>query len=928
MILPPPSPFLDAKDLNSRYASEVRKLSNVTPVQDGDAAFYKVDTRRPAHELETGVCADALNKRFEDGRAWPRFGIDTQAWGKVTDGGTVWGYARFNDPQGFDVTLVATDAWRTTDGGRGNLWRILPGNAPVLVPLNGHDIWGTVRLIPSYNGVTMLRQGNERHYFSAKVTLAITSTAITGGTVTVNPATLSVGRAVTVTGITGATATYYVGAITGTTICLYDTKAHAVAGGATGRFAISVNGQAGTLNLLAVDPAASTIQLNDTPTWNNGDEVIFNGIAGGNFSQATLAVTSTAITGATVSVVTTLLTAGRPVTVTGITGAAGTYYIGAITSTTVCLYDTAAHAIAGGSTGKFAITVNGQSGTLSYGITPPNSGAGYYVKTLPGNVIQLYSDAALTTYMTFASAVGQFYLERDAAFPGFYGNGAPPLLARPNASGNTWLDLGMLLVPTSILITSTSSSSSSNPNVVTAPQHGLLPADAVTVTGIHTTNAALITGTVYAYPISPDAVVLYTTSLAALAGGAAGQVPLTVSGESGTLTKAGSTGLPMPSGREGLYFQNRLLVVNGSDTLMISDPLNPLSFSPFVNAVTANLGSSDPITALWPFGSDSVLIMRGTRVDILNNLSGGASAWTLSNVTTEYGCIAPLSVAQTGQDVWFLTRKGVASITQTVNGEVQGVADPVSKPMKKYIDEINWLYASTAVGAYWNNRYFVALPLKGQTGAVQNNGILSYNFLNQGWEGLWSGATLLVAGFARQLIFGEERLTFLDYTGQARWFGDGFTDGAVPISDMLLTRAYTAGSPTRRIWLSTAIIWDTNNPSLTVNALTPGWDETLAMTANQTYDLTQYQIYGQAAYNPATSTQPQFDAPYRADYALTPQELLVGELDVHQNYTEKFRMRRDDWAVQIQILNTSGSARIQAVGVMGVAGPSAGSRNV
>lgn len=937
MILQPPSPFLDAKDLNTRYASQVRKLSNVVPVADGDPAFYKVDTRRPAHELEPGVAADAVNKRFEDGRAWARFGIAAQAWGTppvvnttgnllaglswpfnplgalapmsinlvpgqsyVVTTGTgeifrdqplsatqtiqngvpfialqptyylvagknntpvtsilykygqwnVCGFARFNDPQGFDVTLVATDDWRSAsgeDGGRGRVWRILPGNAPVAVPMNGHDVWGTARLIPCFNGVAMLRQGNERHYFSATVTLPITGSNAAADTLTVNPATLSAGKPVTATGITGLSTAKFVGAITGTTISLYDTAAHAIAGGPTGRFNVTVDNQTGTLSVLAIDPAANTIQLNDPPTWNNSDKIIYNIIGGSNIT----------------------------------------------------------------------------------GTKPPNPGAGYYVKNLPGNKIQLYSDAALSTQMTFNTAVGQFYFERAADFPGFYGNGAPPLLARPNASGNTWLDLGFTLVPTSILVTSTASSASaSDPNVLTVPQHGLLPGDAVTTTGIHTTGGALIAGTVYAYPISPNALRLYTNATAAIAGGATSQVPLSVNGESGTLTQAGSTGQPMPSGREGLYFQNRFIVVNNSDTVMISDPLDPLHFSPFVSAVTANLGSSDPITALWPFGSDSVLIMRATRVDILQNLSGGPAAWTLTNVTTEYGCIAPLSVAQTGNDVWFLTRKGVASITQTEQGEVQGVADPVSSPMKKYVDQIDWNHAPAAVGEYWNNRYFVAVPLKGQTGAVINNGVLSHNFLNQGWEGLWQGATLTATGFARQLIGGDERLTFVNASGQVNWFTDGFTDGQTPIADSLLTRAYVAGAPGRKLWLQTAIIWDTYNPTLTVTAVTPGYNETLPLVTGQTYDLTTYQIQGQTAYDPASSTEDSFDKPYRADYTLTAQELMVGVLDVHQNYIEKYRMRRDDWAVQIRIENASGSARIQAVAVEGVPGPSAGTRNV
>ena len=752
MILPPPSPFLDAKDLNSRYASQVRKLSNTPFVTDGDAAFYKVDTRRPAHELEAGVVADAVNKRFEDGRAWPRFGVDQQAWGSsginLIPPGTVWatgffgtnvrvvnptlgfppaagvvitsrlvpghkylvlymgnateiattsylgvgkvvlatragqaficpaggiiwfnsaearsgaitaivtpvgasprGYRRFNDPQGVDTQVLTTDDWRDglgEDGGRGRVWRIISGNVPSPVPLNGHDVYGTARFIPCYNGLTLLRQDNERHYFSALASVAITNSDATGETLTVDTTTVFTGQPVSVSGITGASASYYARVVSGTTAALYDTAAHAVAGGGTGRFNVTVNGETGLLNKLAVDPATSRIQLNTEPNWADGDLVFYWADAGGAI----------------------------------------------------------------------------------LGSTPPNPRTQYYVKTIAGNLVELYTDAALTTKLSFTTAQGRFYLERQADFPGFYGNGAPPLLAQPAMGGETLWDTGFNDFPVIVQVTGTNNTT----NVVTAPNHRLLPGDAVTLTGVHTTGPALIT-TAFACPTSADTLTLYTSALAALAAGASGLIPLVSNGETGTIVKSGASGLPTPPGREGCYVDNRLVIVNGRDTLVISDPLDPLHYTPFMAAVTANLGESDLITFIIPFGNDSLLIGKENSIELLQNLSGGPTAWTLVNITREYGCIAPLSVAQTGNDVWFLSRKGVASVTQTIQGVVQGVALPVSGDVQKYIDQIDWLAAPGAAGEYWNNRYFVAVPLKNQGGSATavNNGVLVHNFLN------------------------------------------------------------------------------------------------------------------------------------------------------------------------------------------------------
>jgi hypothetical protein len=60
--------------------------------QDGDKAFWRVDTRTPAHQLPEGVCADAVNCRFDDGKCSPRQGVSQQAWGRlnIIPSGTTW----------------------------------------------------------------------------------------------------------------------------------------------------------------------------------------------------------------------------------------------------------------------------------------------------------------------------------------------------------------------------------------------------------------------------------------------------------------------------------------------------------------------------------------------------------------------------------------------------------------------------------------------------------------------------------------------------------------------------------------------------------------------------------------------------------------------------------------------------------------------
>lgn len=807
--------------------------------EDGDDLFLRVDTFTPSNKLAPGTAAGALNKRFEDGKAWPRLAVNIGAWGRIGEMQTPQGYARFNDPNGVDNTVLVTDDWRDgggEDGGRGRAWRILSGQAPQEIPLNGHDIWDTCRLIPCLNALVLLRQGNERHYFSAA----------------------------------------------------------------------------------ALDVSTSRIQLNAAPNWATGELVLF--------------------------------------------WADPDSYI--------------------------------------LGTSPPNPNTLYWVKNIAGNKVELYSDAGLTTILdlTGGSAVGTFYLERRATEPGFFGNGAPPLIMQPDGAV-TAFENGFKAVPTNVAATAFDATS----KILTAKNHRLIPGDQITYIHNDTT-----TQTFYVNPSSVDGVRLYTSVILALAGGTANaQTPSPGQTAGDVIKKAGASGHAMPPGREGVYLPcGRLLIVNGRNNVAISDPLDPLHFTPFSATLNANLGESDVVTCLIPLGNDSsgkdiTLVGKENSILKLIGLSGASSGWELKEVTREYGFGASLATTMAGSDCWGFSRKGVVSINQTAAGVVSGVALPVSWPMKAYLDRIDWKNFRQACAATWNNRYFLAVPLKGQTapcilsnesgGAMgfrifstesqitgeymlvdgesirvqagariqltapigaattipsgadftgtitytgsnnftfdasdevpappRNNGVLVYNFITQGWEGLWQANNLEVYGFARHYVYGEERLTFVNYAGEVCWFGDGWVDrGGVPITDELTTRMYCNGNQRPKLWLEGTLVAEVHHEDtffvgyLTVTARAPGHGEE-DLILQQTYDPTKYTVHGRPDYNPDNS-ETDFDIPHREDYSPSAEELLDAPLDVHQNINESLRMRVDDWGVQLVIGNNTGSVRIAGV---------------
>jgi hypothetical protein len=149
------------------------------------------------------------------------------------------------------------------------------------------------------------------------------------------------------------------------------------------------------------------------------------------------------------------------------------------------------------------------------------------------------------------------------------------------------------------------------------------------------------------------------------------------------------------------------------------------------------------------------------------------------------------------------------------------------------------------------------------------------------------------------------------------WLHDGWTDLGEPVEMAMTTRGYFGGRP--MLTLRGAVNWDSFNSLPTVQVQTAGYNEieTLAGMEEVAYDRTAYLIANQAAYDPNTSTEETFDAPHRADYSPSPEELLVAKLDVHQNITEPLRLRVRDAAPQLVITNARGSLRVNRASLQG-----------
>lgn len=212
-----------------------------------------------------------------------------------------------------------------------------------------------------------------------------------------------------------------------------------------------------------------------------------------------------------------------------------------------------------------------------------------------------------------------------------------------------------------------------------------------------------------------------------------------------------SSGHKFPNCSGMFYYCNRMIALgkhhNESNTLRNYDTVSVSNFLDFqewdaVDAFTINNGSNDQVVGVAPWTLNEFLVFMRNSIFYINTgtdryISGdGLSATSqIKTLATDIGCSARKSVVQAGGGVLFLSDNGVYLLQpQPASAEsmkLLTLADPISAPIDDVIQRINRNYAYRAVATYWNNRYYLAVPLDS---SVDNNAVLVYNFILRQWE--------------------------------------------------------------------------------------------------------------------------------------------------------------------------------------------------
>ena len=209
-----------------------------------------------------------------------------------------------------------------------------------------------------------------------------------------------------------------------------------------------------------------------------------------------------------------------------------------------------------------------------------------------------------------------------------------------------------------------------------------------------------------------------------------------------------------------MFYANRLIALGkhhneptalrNYDTVSVSNFLDYENWDA-VDAFTINNGGNDQVVSIAPWTLNEFLVFMRNSIFYINTgndryVSGdGLSATSyIKTLATDIGCSARKSVVQAGGGVFFLSDSGVYFLQpQPASAEsmkLLTMADPISAPIDNVIQRINKNYAYRAVATYWNNRYYLAVPLDDST---VNNTVLVYNFILRQWESVDTYPTLV-----------------------------------------------------------------------------------------------------------------------------------------------------------------------------------------
>ena len=388
--------------------------------------------------------------------------------------------------------------------------------------------------------------------------------------------------------------------------------------------------------------------------------------------------------------------------------------------------------------------------------------------------------------------------------------------------------------------------------------------------------------------------------------------------------------LSIPNSNQAVYYQNRLWVVDGKDSLAASDSLAFTDYDPLANSFNLNTGNSDFVVASFPFGQNSLVCFKNKSIMLLQNVEGSLADVTVTEITRQVGLVGINAVTSIGPDLAYVSYGNINLLTLTnTNNSLQHKTLPLSSRIRKIMDRVNWSASTKISVGYWNNKLYVALPLDNSTSC---NSVVVYNFITESWYGEWAFSNTIamnIAGWVVVEYLGLQRLHAITEDGRIFVTDEGQNDisGATvaEISTEMLTRAYHTSSGNeqgyssnhfqRRMFLDVA----TNRPQFSVETYTEGASESYTLASNQTFLRSQSWRFNDDPYD-LTNADDDFNRAYRRDYSTGPASVESGTgflPEMTQNYRYPVLTQRQGRLSWLRFTNSTGYAMVKGIGLEG-----------
>ena len=267
-----------------------------------------------------------------------------------------------------------------------------------------------------------------------------------------------------------------------------------------------------------------------------------------------------------------------------------------------------------------------------------------------------------------------------------------------------------------------------------------------------------------------------------------------------------------------------------ADELIVSDILDSDTYDQVYNEYRFNAGLADFLVAAHAFSDDKLVVFNRESIHLVVSSSDVANS-SVQLITNEVGCLARRSIQQIGDNIIFLSDNGVYGTSFVDLYNLRGNVTPLSSSIDATIKRINLAYAQGAVSAYFDNRYYLAVPLDG---SPVNNRILIFNFLNKGWESIdsvnnvnWNIKELFAGGNGadRGLYAVSESGSVhrIDYRNDSNDFVSvsiGEDPAAFPILASATTRMFNFGIIDKKKWNNYEVHVQSNSVNVSDATLT------------------------------------------------------------------------------------------------------------